>query len=126
MNIFVFGNPDLVMDSLPLQLLPDLKERFPEHEFIVKDPNEDWDTSEPFVVIDTVVGLPEITVFDTLKAFESVPRISMHDFDALTNLRFLEKLGKLPKIKIIGIPPMISAKDALESISRLLASTLPN
>lgn len=116
MRIFVFGNPDLEMDSLPVKLLSRLREAFPRHEFIFQDPNEEWDMSEPFWVIDTVVGLKEPRVFDSLDAFVTQPNLSMHDFDALSNLRFLKKLSKLPPVRIIGLPTGISEKDAISFV----------
>lgn len=126
MRIFVFGNPDLETDSLPIKILPKLKKKFPEYTFLFQDPNEEWDTSKPFWVIDTVVGLKEIMLFDSLKHFIGSPRMSMHDFDALTNLRFLEKLGKLPKIKIVGLPPTISENKAMDEITKLLVQIHPS
>jgi hypothetical protein len=108
------------MDSLPLKLLPKLQKRFPAHEFLFQDPNEEWDMHEPFWVIDTVVGLKEPHLFDSLSAFITAPRLSMHDFDALSNLRFLQKLGKLPEIKIIGFPPGIRKSNALIAIEGFL------
>ena len=120
MRIFVFGNEDLEMDSLPIKLVPELREKFPDHEFILQDPNEEWDMSESFWVIDTVVGLEEPRLFDSLDVFVTGPKVSMHDFDALTNLQFLQKLGKLPPIKIIGLPPMIPKEEALKAISTFL------
>ncbi len=120
MKIFVFGNPDLAMDSLPIEILPELRERFPEHEFIFQDPNEEWDMSEPFYVIDTVVGLKEPRLFDSLDVFISQPKLSMHDFDALSNLRFLKKLGKLPEVKIIGLPVGIAKEVAIGSIGNFI------
>jgi len=102
------------MDSLPVKMLPELKKKFPQHKFIFQDPNEEWPLDEPFFVIDTVVGLPEPHVFDSIDDFEDTPKLSMHDFDALSNLRFLKKLGKLPEIKIIGLPVGISVEDTLE------------
>ena len=122
MKIFVFGNPDLEMDSLPIKLLPELRKAYPRHEFILQDPNEEWDLSEPFWVIDTVVGLPEPHLFDSIDTFEDTPKLSMHDFDALSNLRFLKKLGKLPNVKIVGLPPTISKDKAMEFISSKLSS----
>jgi hypothetical protein len=120
MRIFVFGNEDLEMDSLPIKLVPELKKQFPEHDFILQDPNEEWDMSESFWVIDTVVGLEEPQLFDSLDAFVAGPKLSMHDFDALSNLRFLQKLGKLPPIKIIGLPVGIEREEALAAIGKLL------
>ena len=120
MRIFIFGNEDLEMDSLPVKMLPELKENFPQHEFIFQDPNEEWDLDEPFFVIDTVEGLPEPHTFNGVDAFEDTPKLSMHDFDALSNLRFLKKLGKLPEVKVIGLPVEISKQRALKFISKQL------
>lgn len=122
MIIFVFGNPDLPMDALPVRLVPKLQAKFPQHDFQVKDPNEEWDVPEKLVVIDTVKGINEVKEFDGLDSFASAPRVSMHDFDALTQLRFLQKLGKLKEVKIIGVPPEMDEEKALADIAALLVS----
>ncbi len=104
------------MDSLPLRILPKLKDKFPDIEFKTIDPNEDFDFPEEMVVIDIVVGIKDVTVFDSLDKFSTPPRVGMHDFDALTNLRLLWKLGKIKIIKIIAVPPEMDESDALEKI----------
>lgn len=129
MTIFIFGNPDLSFDSLPLRILPELKKRFPEIKFEFKDPNEEWEMPacagrpEELILIDTVFGIKQARVFDDLKHFENSPRVSLHDFDLITHLHHLRKLGKLKKIKIIGIPPTISEKEALEQVSTILRAS---
>jgi len=120
MKIFVFGNPELETDSIPLEILPELKKKFPQHEFITTDPNEEWEIPAQMIVLDTAYGIDEIKIFDDLDAFETAPRVTAHDFDALTNLRYLKKLGKLKKIKIIALPAKIKKEDALTQISKLL------
>lgn len=125
MNVYVFGNPDLVKDSLPLKILPELKEKLPEFNFQAKDPNEDLDISQPFIILDTVVGIDKVIVFTRLKEFSSSPNLTLHDFDVFSNLKLLEKLDKLPKIKIIGIPPTISESEAIKEISSILKANLP-
>ena len=123
MTIFIFGNPDLAFDSLPLRILPGLKKRFPQVKFEVRDPNEEWDAPEELILIDTVFGIERARIFDDLKNFENSPRVSLHDFDLLSHLRYLRKLGKLKKVKIIGIPPTISEKEALEQVSAILRAS---
>jgi hypothetical protein len=120
-TIFVFGNPDLPQDSLPLRILPALRAKFPSIKFEVKDPNEDWAVPTELVVIDTAVGIKEITVFDSLEKFAPAPRVTMHDFDALTNLRFLQKLGQLKQIKIIGLPPEIDKAKAIRITGKIIS-----
>jgi hypothetical protein len=107
-RIYVFGNPDLEVDSLPLRILPELKKLLPEIEFQIVDPNDDWPcealAKEGMVILDTAVGISEVMVFNNLDKFTPPPRVSLHDFDALTNLRYLQKLGKIKSVKVIAIP----------------------
>jgi hypothetical protein len=119
-TIFIFGNQELEMDSLPLRILPELQKAFPSIHFEIKDPNEEWDVPERLTIIDTAVGLKKVKIFEDLDSFDSSPRLTMHDFDALANLKYLKKLGKLQEIKIIGVPPEISEKKAVEAIGKAL------
>jgi Ni,Fe-hydrogenase maturation factor len=120
MTVFIFGNPDLPVDALPLRLVPQLQAKFPQHVFEIKDPNEEWDVPDKLIVIDTVKGIDEIKEFHGLDSFASAPRVSMHDFDALAQLRFMQKLGKLKEVNIIGVPPEMGEQKAFEEISNLL------
>ncbi len=123
-KILVFGNPDLEMDSLPLRILPKLKKEFPDIDFEVRDPNEELFDGDVYTgvitIVDTVLGIKDIEVFDNLEKFASAPNVSMHDFDALANLRFLQKLGKIDRVEIIGVPPGMNKKEAIKKISALL------
>jgi Ni,Fe-hydrogenase maturation factor len=122
MKIYVFGNPDLKMDSLPIRILPELRRKFPQIEFEIKDPNEEWENlPEELVIIDTTIGIEKITIFDSLEKFAPAPRVSMHDFDTLANLRYLKKLGKIKKVKIIGIPYDIKKSEAIKKISKIIS-----
>ncbi len=120
MVIFILGNPDVPLDSLPLRILPALRKLFPGIEFQIKDPNEDWEVPEELTIIDTAIGLTEVTVFTDLDQFKPAPRVSLHDFDALANLRFLKKLGRLKKIRIIALPPEMGEAEAVGKIKPLL------
>lgn len=120
--IFVFGNPDYAPDALPLKLIPYLQNQLPEIEFIVKDPNEDFKLPDPLIIVDTVQGIKELTVFNSLDQFVNTPNITVHDFDLGMKLKWLNKLGKLPQFTIIGIP-MNSSK---EHIQTSLVSALKN
>ena len=121
MSVFVFGNSDLPLDALPLRLLPELRRRLPAVEFLVKDPNEEWDVPEELTIIDTVVGIEEPRLFPTLNDFAAAPRLSMHDFDAFANLRLLQKIGRLKAVRIIGLPPEHDETAAADFVERSLA-----
>ena len=124
LTIYVFGNPDLSSDSLPLRILPELKVKFPAVSFVVADPNEDWTGPAKLVVLDTAINLKKITVFDSLEKFTAAPRISLHDFDALANLQWLQKIGRLKGIKIIGLPPTMAAAEAVKLTGEIIAKLL--
>src|ERR1035437_8857752 len=111
-TIFIFGNQELEMDSLPLRILPELQKAFPSIHFEIKDPNEEWVVPEKLIIIDTAVGLKKVKVFEDLDSFDTSPHLTMHDFDALANLKYLKKLGKLKEVKIIGLPPDMSESEA--------------
>ncbi|MBN2094070.1 MAG: hypothetical protein JW740_01740 [Candidatus Zambryskibacteria bacterium] len=131
-KIFVFGNKDLKEDNLPLKILSQLQKKFPDIEFAIKDPNEEWDTIDEndavfctenlkdLIVLDTVMGIKRVKVFDDLKIFTRAPRVGMHDFDALTNLLFLQKLGRINVVKVVGVPPNLSESEALKQIGEIL------
>lgn len=120
LKIFVFGNEDLKEDNLPIRILPELQKKFPSIQFEMKDPNEEWDIPDELIVLDTTIGINEIKIFYDLDKFSKTPRVGMHDFDALTNLRYLQKLGKIKKIKIIGVPPDMKEHEAVQKISEIL------
>ena len=120
MIVYVFGNPDVSEDALPIRLVPLLRKACPSITFEVKNPNEEWEVPERLVVIDTVVGIDHIHEFHGLDDFARAPRVSMHDFDALTQLRLLQKLGRIKKVSIIGVPPDIEEHQALEAVVALL------
>ncbi len=127
MRISIFGNPDYEPDALPLKLLPYLKKRFPNVEFIVTDPNELGIPDEKeWCIIDTVKGLSEIKLLsleDLKKPRKN--RVSMHDFDLAMHLFWLNKIKKDLRVNIIGIPPSLDLDAALEGTIKILANLLP-
>ncbi|MFA6105658.1 MAG: hypothetical protein WC725_03645 [Patescibacteria group bacterium] len=120
MKVFVFGNPDLKMDSVPLKIITELKNHFKDFDFITVDPNEEWEVPENLYIIDTVVGIKSPMIFNSLLTFKRAPNVTMHDFDAYANLRWLQKIGKLKDIKIYGLPPNILETEAMNFLKKYL------
>lgn len=119
-QVWLFGNPDFAPDALPLKLKADLQSHLPDFEFVIKDPNEEWDLPQKLIIIDTVQGIDKITIFNSLEQFQNTPRLTLHDFDLLTNLKWLAKLKKLPPLLIIGLPMKAQKQKALDKISEIL------
>jgi len=109
MKIYLFGNPLIKKDSLPLKLLPKLKIKFPQIDFIAADPNEDFPPvgEKNIIILDTVIGIKEPKILD-LDDFQTPAGgktpISPHDYDLLFHLLLLKKIKRLDKVKIIGLP----------------------
>ena len=122
MRIFVFGNPDIEMDSLPLKLLPRLRKALPDCSFTNLDPNEDWDVPRHMVIIDTVVGLEEPRVFEGLDHFMKAPHMTCHDFDAYANLQLLKKIGQIDDTTILGLPPGYDTEKAMAWLTTSIPS----
>lgn len=124
MEVWVFGNPDDPADNLPLRLLPQLREVFPNVNFIPLDPNEDREPpNDRLIVLDTAHGIDRATTFSSLDDFSPAPTVTMHDFDAYAHLKLLEKLKKLPPTTIIGVPAGYDESKALDEVVAALTAS---
>lgn len=120
-TIYIFGNPLLPYDSLPIQLAPELAKNFPDFNFVIQDPNENLHPENgELIIIDTIMGIDKIIIIDDINQIdkiESSPAYSLHDFDLGFNLKLLKKIGELKKVIIIGVPPDIDKNEALKQIT---------
>ena len=120
-KIYVFGNPLLPFDNLPLKLIPELKKIFPQIEFISKDPNENLKPiNKDLIIIDTIANADKVTIINDPKRIKTNKIYSAHDFDLGLNIRILQEIGELEKITILGIPPKIKKRKALHELSGLI------
>lgn len=107
MTIYIFGNPLLPNDSLPIKWKGRLREVFPEIIFELVDPNENFPRMglRNLIILDTVIGIkkPMILDLDDCQKNKKSP-ISPHDYDLLFHLLLLKKLKKIDSVKIIGVP----------------------
>jgi len=121
MKILVFGNPLLENDSLPIKLLPRLKERFPDITFQEIDPTENLENQgRNLTIIDSVEGIKEIIVIDSIERLESGKIYTMHDFDLAYNLKILKKLNLIDSVRIIGVPMGMGGDEAFSQIQLIL------
>ena len=108
MIIYLFGNPDYEPDSLVFVVADKLKSSFPKIKFERVKPNEDlpFVDQSKVVLMDVVMGLkkPNLIKQSDLDKVQLPPRFSAHDFDLGFQLKYLQKLGKLKEIFIIGLP----------------------
>ncbi len=105
-TVFFAGNIILGYDNKPHLLIPHLREKFPQIDFLHYDPTEELPENFPgkFILIDTVAGIKEATVFHNLNNFSPSPHVTLHDYDVLLNLKLMIKLKKIKEVVIIGLP----------------------
>jgi len=123
-NVYVLGNPVVPSDGLPLKIVSKLQKRLPKFSFVHFDPTEEinLETQQELILIDTVIGIKQVTKFDNLKKFLLSPRVSVHDFDLSVSLRLLEKLGKIKKVTIIGMPTKGKLPAIISQVENILKS----
>lgn len=116
MRVLAFGS---LNDRQAWEVVDKIKDNFPRIKFL-KTGNIDAILAfdEDLVVMDAVKGIekPCLLGIDDLKA----RRLNtLHDFDAGFFLRLMKKIGKIKKIKIIGIPMKID-DNTIKDIKKLL------
>lgn len=124
--IYILGNLNLEVDSLPLKLIPKLKESFPEIDFVVLDPTENVPEGEHLVIIDTIINSDEVKMLKDIEKIVSSPTCSLHDFDLGMQLKIMKKLGKIKEVTIIGVPPpsKITMEKAFDGVKKILGEVL--
>lgn len=120
MEVWVFGNLDLEEDALPVRLIQKLQGVFPQTVFRFQDPLDEWNMPYHLLIIDTVKGIDAVKTFSSLDEFADAPRVTMHDLDVMAQLKFMQKIGKLPRVTIIGVPGSLSEDDALRQVASAL------
>jgi hypothetical protein len=121
-TFFVFGNPLVDEDSLPLRIVGKLREMFPSFEFKEFDTIEDLEPQREMNIIDTVKGIKNVELIEDVDKITTDKIYSMHDFDLGYNLKIWKKMKLVEKVKIFGIPSDMKDEDALSELSRLIAS----
>lgn len=120
-TIYIFGNPLLDFDNLPINLLPKLKKQFPNINFIKQDPNENLNPrNKELIIIDTAQGIKKTTVINDIDQIKLDKIYSAHDFDLGFNLKILKKINKLKKVTIFCLPQNINNKTALRQLAKLI------
>ncbi|MCX6811954.1 MAG: hypothetical protein NT039_04685, partial [Candidatus Berkelbacteria bacterium] len=60
MKFFCFGNPLVAKDRVPILIIPELREAFPEIEFMEAEGPEDVGWDSEVNIIDTVEGIERV------------------------------------------------------------------
>ena len=122
MKLYIVGNPLVKNDSTPIALMPQLYRTFPTFDIEEIDPNEDFIPQKGSIIIDTVDGIDAVRIFTSIDQFIQTKSVSAHDYDLGFHLALLSKLGKLPDIRIIGVPMNQQPSDILKDLVTMLRS----
>jgi len=117
MRVLVFGNPYLEYDSLAVNIAKELEDSA---DFVICSSPEQIMEEKFDYIMDVVEGIDEVKVFDNLKLLNPHRMFSLHDFDVTFFLGLMEKLGKVDKVKIIGIPMEMDKNKAKEKILEII------
>lgn len=124
-TIHIFGNPLLDFDNLPIKLAPKLAKTFPEINFVITDPSENLEPIDgELIIIDTIKGIKKVAFIDDLKKIQTARIFSLHDFDLAFNLKLLQRIGKLKKVKIFGVPMDGDEEETLEHLAQTIKSEI--
>ena len=115
-TIYVFGNPLVKEDSLPLKLIDKLRKKFPLIEFKDFDTVEDMELEKELNIIDTVKGIKRVELIEDVDKIITDKIYSMHDFDLGYNLKLLKKMKMIDNVRIFGIPMNMKEKEAFEQL----------
>ena len=121
--IYVFGNPLVKEDSLPLKLIDKLRKKFPSIEFKEFDAIEDLEEKE-LNIIDTVNGIEKAELIEDIERIMTDKIYSMHDFDLGYSLKLMKRMKIIDRVRIFGIPMRMSEEEAFEQICNLLSNNL--
>lgn len=121
MKIFVFGNPDIDDDKRAIEVI----KKFENIDWQIIDINQDIPTEDNLIMMDTVSGIKKVTLFDekVIDKLVGWGRITAHDYDLGFQLKYLQKIGKINKVTIIGIPQVGDIDyDLIQSIFKKLVA----
>ncbi len=123
-RVSVFGNSLVDKDSISIRILPELRKRFPHIEFLVEDPTETLNPpDDEWWIIDAAEGVKRVELIEDLTKIEPTQSTSVHDYDLSFDLFLLQKLGKLPKMKIVIVPFEFTVKKAVKEVTRILKAS---
>ena len=123
-TIYVFGNPLVKEDSLPLKLIEKLRREFPSLEFKEFDTVEDLELEKELNIIDTIKGIKKVELIEDIDKLVTEKIYSMHDFDLGYNLKLLKKMKMIDKVRIFGIPFDMNEKEAFEQLNKSIKANL--
>jgi hypothetical protein len=121
--VLCFGGPAEEGDDTAFTVGRKLKNRMEDIEFVICDsPLEllDHQGRGDVVIMDSVRGIGEVTLFDGVGSFRRRRSVTAHDGDLGMMLELLGETGKIGDVRIIGIPAGSDAEEAASKVEAVL------
>ena len=120
--IFVAGNPLVAADSLALQVAEQLEGKIRGIEFVAIDSLDELQEKEKqnLCIMDVAFGIKKVELIESVEKLFTKQPVSSHDFDLAIQLKVLQKMGKIGKVRIIAIPANCNLGKAVKEVKRLL------
>jgi len=120
--IFVAGNSLIEQDSLALQVAEQLRGKIRGIEFREIESLDELQEKEKQnpCIMDVAAGIKKVELIESMDELQTAQPFSAHDFDLAMQLKILQKMGKLGKVKIIAIPADYSLQTAVKETYQLL------
>lgn len=121
-KIFVAGNLLIEKDSLALQVAEQLRGKIKGIEFAAIESLDELQEKEKQnpCIMDVAAGIKKVQLIENVEKLFTKQPVSSHDFDLAMQLKILQKLGKLGKVKIIAIPVGYNLMKAAGEIEKLI------
>ena len=120
-NVYVFGNEWLKDDSLAKEVAQGIKqEKF--HLKWCTSPDDLLDATEDLIILDVVKNIKKPMVIHNIHQLKTRKLMSLHDYDVGFFLTLMQKLGKIKKVMIIGLPEKGNKEVLRNEVIRLISA----
>ena len=124
-TVLCFGNPYLKGDSLASELAHELQ--VPGYQFIrcqFADDIFNYKDLEEIYILDVVEGIDNVQLITDIDKIKRHKSLTMHDLDLGFFLKLMKAIGKLEKIKRIGLPTKTNLQTLKNQVEELLSKDL--
>ncbi len=119
-KIFVGGNPLIEQDNLALQVAEELRGKIKGVEFAAIESLDEIKERKNICIMDVAHGIKKVELIESVDELQTAQPFSAHDFDLAMQLKILQKMGKLGKVKIIAVPAGYDAGKAVQEAEKLI------
>ena len=104
MRILCFGNPLVEEDSMAKKIADSINIKGVEIVYCNNADDVLNYVDDEIIIIDVIKNINEVVIFDDIDKIKENTIVTLHDFDLGFFLKVLKSIGRVKKVKIIGVP----------------------